>query len=135
METQLNSFFSSYDAAWNRHDARAFTNLFLENTSAYFFMLDGRKTEMNGRAEMLEFYLASFEGLRERPSVTHNTEIARAQEVCDELSTADGMALITETNAEGKSTTLRSWAVHFLLKKTEDGWRVFSLRASERPIT
>lgn len=134
METEITAFFSSYDAAWNRHNAEAFTSHFLENASAHFFMLDGKKSELNSRAEMLAFYIPSFQSLQSRPTVAHQTTIHRTQNASPDLLIVDGDALITEQNAEGATATVRKWAVSFLLTKTEAGWKIFSLRGSDRPL-
>ena len=133
MDTKIKEFYSAYDAAWNQRDAEAFTGSFLENGSAHFFTLNEKKTELNSRAEALEFYIPSFRGLEARPTVLHKTEIVRTQEVSTDLLLVDGVALITEKDSEDKLVTLRNWAVHFLLVKTAEGWRVFSLRCCEQP--
>ena len=135
MDIQLSAFFASYDSAWNQRDAEAFTGHFLENASAIFFMLDGKKSALNSRAEMLTFYIPSFQSLQARPTVAHKTEIDRTQNITPDLMLVDGDALITEQNAEGQNAVVRKWAVSFLLTKTELGWKVFSLRASDRPLT
>ncbi len=135
MDIHFSDFFASYDAAWNQRDAEAFTGHFTEDASAIFFMLDGKKNTLNSRAEMLAFYVPSFQSLLSRPTVTHKTEIDRTQNLTPDLMLVDGEALITEQNAEGKSSPIRKWAVSFLLTKTITGWKVFSLRASDRPLT
>lgn len=134
MDTQIAAFFTSYDETWSRHDAAAFTDHFLENASAQFHALDGKKTEINSRAEMLAFYTPSFESLQSRPTVGHITKINRTQSLSSDLMLADGDALITEQNAEGTIVTVRKWAVSFVLQQTEAGWRILSLRASDRPL-
>ncbi|MBI5934592.1 MAG: nuclear transport factor 2 family protein [Chloroflexi bacterium] len=135
MDTQIAAFFTSYDATWSRHDAAAFTNHFLENASAQFHALDGKKTELNSRAEMPAFYTPSFKSLQSRPTVGHITEINRMQNLLSNLMLADGDALITEQNAEGATVTIRKWAVSFVLQQLESGWKILSLRASDRPLT
>jgi len=135
MDNLLSTFFDSYDAAWSSHDARAFTNHFLDNASSQFFTLDGKKIEMNNRDEMLASYTPSFESLQSKPTVGHLTKINRTQNFSTDVLLVDGDAFITEKNADGETVTVRKWAVSFLLTKVESGWKIFSLRASDRPLT
>jgi ketosteroid isomerase-like protein len=99
-----------------------------------FFALNGTKTELNGRGELLEFYIAQFQKLESQPSIQHSTQITRTQFVSPSLALADGEALIAGNNAEGQNANLRKWAVSFVLQKTDAGWRILSLRASDRPL-
>ena len=133
MDNKISAFFASYDASWSRH-AAAFIDHFVENASAQFHALDGKKVELDSRAEMFAFCTPSFESLQSKPTVGHATEINRTQNLSFNLALVDGGALITEQNAEGATVTVRKWAVSFLLTNTEQGWKVISLRASDRPL-
>ena len=135
MNTEIVNFFQTYDGFWNQRETEAYCNLFLEETTAMFFALNGTKTELNGRGELLEFYIAQFQKLESQPSIQHNTQIARTQIVSPSMALADGEALITGNNAEGQNAILRKWAVSFVLQQTEAGWRILSLRASDRPLS
>jgi ketosteroid isomerase-like protein len=134
MDTQITSFFQSYDGFWNQRETEAYCNLFLEETTAMFFALNGTQTELNRRGELLEFYIAQFQKLESQPSIQHNTQITRTQIVSPSMALADGEALITGNNAEGQNAILRKWAVAFVLQQTDAGWRILSLRASDRPL-
>lgn len=135
MDNEIINFFQTYDGFWNQRATEAYCNLFLEETSAMFFALNGTKTELNGRGDLLEFYIAQFQKLESQPSIQHNTQITRTQLVSPSMALADGEALITGNNAEGQNAILRKWAVSFVLQKTDAGWRILSLRASDRPLS
>lgn len=135
MDNEIVNFFQIYDGYWNQRETEAYCNLFLEDTTAMFFALNGTQTELNGRGELLEFYIAQFQKLESQPSIQHNTQITRTQIVSASMALADGEALITGNNADGNHAVLRKWAVSFVLQKTDAGWRILSLRASDRPLT
>ena len=134
MDTEITDLFKTYDAFWNQRATESYCALFLEEATALFFMLDGNKTELNGRAELLEFYIAQFQKLQSQPSIQHNTNITRTQIASPQLALADGEAVITGENAEGTIAVRRKWAVAFVLQKTDAGWRILSLRAYDLPL-
>ncbi len=72
-----------------------------------FFALNGTQTELNGRGELLAFYIAQFQKLESQPSIQHNKQITRPQLVSPSMALADGEALITGNNAEGQNAILR----------------------------
>ena len=136
MNKEITELLADYDNAWNARDAVTYSNLFLEDATAIFFTLDGNKIELLNRTAILDFYIPQFQGLAARPNVHHHTQITRTQQISNGLLNADGDAIITDVKAEtGETVTLRKWAVVFTLVNKEKQWRIFSLRAFERPLT
>jgi hypothetical protein len=134
MNNILTDLFTSYDAYWNQRDADSYCSLFTTDASAFFFLLNGDKTELNNHGEIHTFYTNSFQNLAGRTGVHHATGIQRVQPVTDAIFIADGEAIITETR-DYETTPLRRWAVSFTLVQTSVGLRIASLRACERPNT
>ena len=136
MDEEITELFKRYDHAWNERNTESYCNLFLEDATAIFFLLDGKKIELSGRQGLIDYYAPSFQSLRSRPGVQHHTQVAVTRTVSPQMALADGEAVITETSPEKESpTTLRRWAVSFFLMKQDTDWGILSLRAFERPLT
>lgn len=113
------------DDAWNRRDATAMVAFYAGDATSTI-----GKTELKGKAELLDYFTGSFRNLP--PGLTHRTVVRRLERIGELVATDNAVYIEAPDGAQGKRV-LREFFTFSLLRPTAGGWEFVAVRAT--PLT
>ncbi|MBN1791963.1 MAG: SgcJ/EcaC family oxidoreductase [Bacteroidales bacterium] len=113
---------ANLDAAWNIHDALAFSNLFLEDADFQWHTGDLLKD----KKQIEQYFSASFKQIP--PEYRHHTTIKRLRFIDPDIAIGDGTIVIVREGATENEKPYMSVLFTCIGKKIDDNWRIAAVR-------
>ncbi|MGZ5182026.1 MAG: YybH family protein [Ramlibacter sp.] len=110
------------DDAWNRRDPAAMVAFFADDGTSTI-----GKTELKGKAQMLDYYTGSFRNLP--PGLTHRTVVRRVERIGGMVATDNAVYIEAPDGAQGRRV-LREFFTFSLLRPVAGGWEFVAVRAT-----
>ena len=113
---------ANLDAAWNKHDAVAFSSLFLED--ADFQWHTGEL--LKNRKQIEDYFNESFKQIP--PEYRHFTTTRRLRFIRPDIAIGDGTIVVAREGAVGGEKPLMNVLFTCIGKKTNGIWRIVAVR-------
>lgn len=126
----IRSLWSDLDTAWNQRDAARFSAFYADDAS-FEFVDQGQA--IDGREAIRRHFQEQFP--RTAAEYSHHTRIRGIRRIGDAAMATDGIVQIMRTPAgqSGASSVFRTFAIYAVMIRTNDVWRIDSLRIFQMP--